>query len=102
MSANAITVSYLAAAVLFIVAIKGFAKPETAKGGNRLGILGMAIAVAVTMALAFREGTAGLPIVVILSPPISGSYHPHNQKEHDGYIVCTPQKNHTRKKKLSR
>ncbi|HJK94328.1 MAG TPA: NAD(P)(+) transhydrogenase (Re/Si-specific) subunit beta [Polyangiaceae bacterium LLY-WYZ-15_(1-7)] len=63
MSANAITVSYLAAAVLFIVAIKGFAKPETAKGGNRLGILGMAIAVAVTMALAFREGTAGLPIV---------------------------------------
>ncbi|MBX3250470.1 MAG: NAD(P)(+) transhydrogenase (Re/Si-specific) subunit beta [Myxococcales bacterium] len=63
MSAQLVTVSYLAAAVLFIVGIKGFAKPSTAKAGNRLAILGMAIAVAATTVIALRATTAGLPMV---------------------------------------
>ncbi|MCB9601020.1 MAG: NAD(P)(+) transhydrogenase (Re/Si-specific) subunit beta [Sandaracinus sp.] len=63
MNAQAVTVAYLASAVLFIVSIKGFAKPETAKSGNWLGILGMLIAVAVTGSVAFTTSTAGLPAV---------------------------------------
>lgn len=63
MSAQLVTVSYLAAAVLFIVGIKGFAKPATAKNGNRLAVLGMAIAVAATAIIAFTPTTVGLPLV---------------------------------------
>jgi H+-translocating NAD(P) transhydrogenase subunit beta len=64
MNAQTVTVAYLASAVLFIVGIKGFAKPETAKAGNTLTILGMLIAVAVTATVAFTTTSAGLPAVV--------------------------------------
>lgn len=40
---------YLVSAILFILAIRGLANPETARGGNRLGIIGMVIAVATTI-----------------------------------------------------
>ena len=40
---------YLVSAVLFILAIRGLSSPETAQGGNRLGIIGMVIAVATTV-----------------------------------------------------
>jgi NAD(P) transhydrogenase subunit beta len=63
MSPQAVTVAYLASAVLFIVGIKGFAKPDTAKTGNALTILGMLIAVAVTGFVAFSATTEGLPFV---------------------------------------
>lgn len=41
---------YLVSAILFILAIRGLANPETARGGNRLGMIGMAIAVLTTVA----------------------------------------------------
>ncbi|MGH7544211.1 MAG: NAD(P)(+) transhydrogenase (Re/Si-specific) subunit beta, partial [Gemmatimonadota bacterium] len=44
------TLSYLVASVLFIYAIKGLSSPRTARLGNVLGILGMAIAIAITLA----------------------------------------------------
>lgn len=40
---------YLVSAVLFILAIRGLSSPETAQGGNRLGIIGMVIAVITTV-----------------------------------------------------
>ena len=50
MSANLSAFAYLAAAVCFILALKGLSSPESARRGNLFGIAGMAIAVAVTLA----------------------------------------------------
>ena len=50
MSANLSAIAYLAAAVCFILALKGLSSPTSARAGNVFGIAGMAIAVAVTLA----------------------------------------------------
>ena len=50
MSPSLITVSYLAAAALFILALGGLSNNETARRGNLFGIVGMIIAVVVTIA----------------------------------------------------
>jgi len=42
--------AYLAAAVCFIMALRGLSSPESARAGNRFGIAGMAIAIATTLA----------------------------------------------------
>ena len=44
------TLAYLVASVLFIYSIKGLSSPRTARLGNVLGIVGMAIAIAITLA----------------------------------------------------
>ena len=48
MSANQVALSYLAASVLFILALRGLSHPETARRGNTLGMIGMALAVLIT------------------------------------------------------
>jgi NAD/NADP transhydrogenase beta subunit len=55
MSANQLALWYLVAAVSFILALKGLSHPTTARRGNLLGIIGMAIAVLVTLALVFSH-----------------------------------------------
>ena len=42
---------YLAAAVCFILALKGLSSPQSARNGNRLGIAGMMLAILTTLAL---------------------------------------------------
>ena len=54
MTANQLTLWYLAASICFILALKGLSHPETARRGNWFGIAGMAIAVVVTAALIAR------------------------------------------------
>jgi NAD(P) transhydrogenase subunit beta len=54
MSPNATAILYLVASVLFILSLKGLSHPITARHGNLLGIVGMAIAVATTLALTSR------------------------------------------------
>ena len=49
MSSSLVTVSYLAAAVLFILALGGLSTNETARRGNLFGMIGMVIAVGVTI-----------------------------------------------------
>jgi len=51
MSANFVALAYLTAAVLFILALKGLSSPATARRGNLFGMVGMAIAVLVTLTL---------------------------------------------------
>ena len=41
--------AYIVAAVLFLMALAGLSKPETAKRGNTLGMSGMAVAIAVAI-----------------------------------------------------
>src|SRR5262245_66204432 len=54
MSANQVALWYLVASVLFILALKGLAHPDSARRGNLFGMIGMAIAVATTLTLAGR------------------------------------------------
>ncbi|MFZ6760003.1 NAD(P)(+) transhydrogenase (Re/Si-specific) subunit beta [Undibacterium sp. Ji50W] len=51
MSMNLVTMLYLIASVCFIQALKGLSHPSTARRGNSFGMIGMAIAVATTIAL---------------------------------------------------
>ncbi|MGB5562566.1 MAG: NAD(P)(+) transhydrogenase (Re/Si-specific) subunit beta [Sedimenticolaceae bacterium] len=48
-SANAQALVYLVSAVLFIFSLKGLTHPSTARRGNLLGMIGMALAVAATL-----------------------------------------------------
>ncbi|HEX3538353.1 MAG TPA: NAD(P)(+) transhydrogenase (Re/Si-specific) subunit beta [Stellaceae bacterium] len=42
---------YLVASICFIMALRGLSSPETARGGNLFGIVGMAIAILTTLAM---------------------------------------------------
>ena len=50
MSPNVVALLYLAAGVLFILALRGLSSPESSRRGNMLGMAGMAIAVLTTLA----------------------------------------------------
>ena len=49
MSANLSAIAYLAAAVCFILALKGLSSPTSARSGNIFGIVGMALAIGTTL-----------------------------------------------------
>ena len=49
MTHGLITISYIAASILFILALGGLSHPETARRGNAYGILGMTIALTATI-----------------------------------------------------
>jgi len=55
---SAAAAAYIVAALLFVLALAGLSKHETAKAGNTFGIAGMAVALAATIALATRSITA--------------------------------------------
>ena len=55
MTANQVALWYLLASVCFILALKGLSHPSTARRGNLFGIVGMAIAVVVTLALIYSN-----------------------------------------------
>jgi NAD(P) transhydrogenase subunit beta len=46
---------YLAAGILFILALRGLSSPATSRAGNRNGMIGMAIAIGTTLILLFNE-----------------------------------------------
>jgi len=50
MSADLVGLLYLAAGVLFILALRGLSSPETSRRGNLFGMVGMAIAILTTLA----------------------------------------------------
>ncbi len=52
MTANLAALAYLVSGVLFIFALRGLSSPETSRRGNVLGMIGMALAVVVTLILA--------------------------------------------------
>jgi len=60
--------AYIVSALLFIMALAGLSKHETAKTGNAYGVAGMAIAIVATIVLALKgadaEGALGVPAAV--------------------------------------
>jgi H+-translocating NAD(P) transhydrogenase subunit beta len=58
----AIDLSYLLAAVLFIVGLKQLSSPATARAGNRLAAIGMAVALVATL---FTPGLRNIPLILI-------------------------------------
>ncbi len=68
MSANLAAILYLVSGVLFILALRGLSSPETSRGGNRFGMIGMAIAVLTALTTLWGQGaldgvTIGLLVV---------------------------------------
>jgi NAD(P) transhydrogenase subunit beta len=49
MSTGLVTAAYMLAAIMFILSIAGLSKQETARNGNKFGIIGMAIALVATI-----------------------------------------------------
>jgi NAD/NADP transhydrogenase beta subunit len=72
MNANLAAVLYLVAGVLFILSLRGLSSPASSRQGNFLGMIGMAIAVATT--LAARPPADGIGwVLVILGVAMVGS-----------------------------
>ena len=60
---NFAALAYLAAGVLFILALRGLSHPESSRRGNIFGMAGMAIAAAVTLS-AFPPTGSGIGLIV--------------------------------------
>jgi len=61
-----VTAAYIIAGVLFILALGGLSKHETAERGNRLGMGGMAIALVATIVLALRDTARPWSVTAVL------------------------------------
>ncbi len=70
MSANFAALLYLLAGSLFILALKGLSHPETARRGNKLGMIGMAIAIVTTLLVS--PGSATTWLIIIAGIAIGG------------------------------
>jgi H+-translocating NAD(P) transhydrogenase subunit beta len=71
MSANQLALWYLLASILFIFALKGLSSPLSARRGNLFGMIGMAIAVLVTLA---ATRNIGLIIVAAVIGGMTGAF----------------------------
>jgi len=61
MTMSLLTTAYIAAAVLFILSLKGLSHPETARRGNQFGAVGMGIAM---FAVALHMGVLTSPVFI--------------------------------------
>ena len=66
MSANLLAIFYLISGVLFILALRGLSSPETSRQGNFFGIIGMAIAIGVTILSIGNFSTGFIFLLVFL------------------------------------
>ncbi|MBA3051304.1 MAG: NAD(P)(+) transhydrogenase (Re/Si-specific) subunit beta [Alphaproteobacteria bacterium] len=57
MNASFAALAYLVSGVLFILSLRGLSSPETSRQGNTFGMIGMALAVGVTLATLWSTGT---------------------------------------------
>ena len=67
MNENFAALAYLVSGVLFILTLRGLSSPETSRRGNLLGMSGMALAVAVTLAtLWYQRALDPLTILTLI------------------------------------
>jgi NAD(P) transhydrogenase subunit beta len=72
MSPNLAALLYLVSGVLFILALRGLSHPETSRGGNRYGMIGMGIAVLTTLAL-LKSPSIGTWLLILLGLGAGGA-----------------------------
>ena len=65
-SANLLAVFYLISGVLFILALRGLSSPETSRQGNLFGIIGMVIAIVVTIVSVGNFSTGFLYLMILM------------------------------------
>ena len=68
-----IQAAYIVAALLFILSLAGLSKHETAREGNVLGMIGMAIALVATLWLALRDAAWGNWVAIAVAMAIGAS-----------------------------
>ncbi|MFK4057604.1 NAD(P)(+) transhydrogenase (Re/Si-specific) subunit beta [Brevundimonas sp. NPDC046655] len=66
MNASIAALAYLAAGVLFILSLRGLSSPETSRRGNTLGMIGMALAVGVTLLTLGTSGALDLMTLALI------------------------------------
>ena len=71
MSSNLAAIGYLIAAICFILALRGLSHPSTARNGNLFGMVGMGIAVVVTL-LVLPHPSFGTYALILLGIVIGG------------------------------
>ncbi len=65
-SANLLAIFYLISGILFILALRGLSSPETSRQGNLFGIIGMTIAIVVTIISVGNFSTGFLYLLFLL------------------------------------
>ena len=65
-SANLLAIFYLISGVLFILALRGLSSPETSRQGNLYGIIGMALAIGVTILSVGNFSSGFLYLIIFL------------------------------------
>jgi H+-translocating NAD(P) transhydrogenase subunit beta len=65
-NANLASLAYLLCGVLFILALRGLSSPVTSRRGNQLGMIGMAIAVTVTLATLLGAGALDVTTLALI------------------------------------
>src|SRR5690606_31340824 len=64
-SANIAALLYLVAGVLFVLALRGLSSPTSARQGNTFGMVGMAIAILTTLAIAAPTDPMAWVLIVL-------------------------------------
>jgi len=72
MSANLAAIAYLISGILFILALRGLSSPESARRGNLLGMLGMAIAIVTTLTLKLGDSGQLTWELIVLGMAVGG------------------------------
>ena len=65
--------AYIVAGLLFILALAGLSKHETAKAGNTFGMTGMVVALAATIALAVDRGIEASALALLIGATVVGA-----------------------------
>ena len=65
-SSNLLAIFYLISGVLFILALRGLSSPETSRQGNIFGIVGMVIAIGITIVSVGNFSTGFLYLLVLM------------------------------------
>ena len=73
MNASIAALAYLAAGVLFILSLRGLSSPETSRRGNTFGMVGMALAIGVTLLTLWgTQALDGLTLALIAGGVVVG------------------------------
>ncbi|GIE80689.1 NAD(P) transhydrogenase subunit beta [Actinoplanes philippinensis] len=71
--ATAASAAYIVAALLFILALAGLSKHETARSGNTFGVAGMALALVATIGLAAGGGIGAVDLALLAVAVLIGA-----------------------------